>query len=204
MNPVCSLDDAGHDSSSLRKLKFLNVTHRYCSFLLVITVCLCMFPAVVDVEDSSEVVGTLTVSVEGLEALQAIVEDQDHKRTPVSTLLPSTWGRTDSTSPDTISTTKHRQNQKYMWNSLCLKLSSCVQCHTCSNDSNFHRVQLNLFSFSIKHVICLYCEVVPTSEFAHTDVCDCMSTYFRHTRTVYVLVLYDFSGSISTDLIICR
>ncbi|KAM3609734.1 uncharacterized protein V6R79_019562 [Siganus canaliculatus] len=32
---------------------------------------------VVDVEDSSEVVGSLTVTVEGLEALQAIIQDQD-------------------------------------------------------------------------------------------------------------------------------
>nr|XP_046250662.1 protein fantom isoform X2 [Scatophagus argus] len=46
---------------------------------------------VVDVEDSSDVVGSLTVSVEGLEALQAIMEDQDQdqERTPVSSLLPS-------------------------------------------------------------------------------------------------------------------
>ncbi|XP_070828950.1 protein fantom [Chaetodon trifascialis] len=44
---------------------------------------------VVDVEDSSEVVGSLTVSVEGLEALQAIMEDQDMERTLVSSLLPS-------------------------------------------------------------------------------------------------------------------
>ncbi|XP_039988659.1 protein fantom isoform X2 [Xiphias gladius] len=44
---------------------------------------------VLDVEDSSEVVGSLTVSVEGLEALQAIVEDQDHERAAVSSLLPS-------------------------------------------------------------------------------------------------------------------
>ncbi|XP_061577545.1 protein fantom isoform X2 [Cololabis saira] len=34
--------------------------------------------SVLDVEDSSEVVGTLTVSVEGLEALRAIMEDQVH------------------------------------------------------------------------------------------------------------------------------
>uniref|UniRef100_UPI0037E7B87E protein fantom n=1 Tax=Semicossyphus pulcher TaxID=241346 RepID=UPI0037E7B87E len=46
---------------------------------------------VVGVEDSSEVVGCLTVSVEGLEALQAIMEeqDQDLERTLVSSLLPS-------------------------------------------------------------------------------------------------------------------
>ncbi|XP_074489420.1 protein fantom [Sebastes fasciatus] len=48
---------------------------------------------VLDVDDSSEVVGSLTVSVEGLEALQAIMEDQhqdlDQERTPVSSLLPS-------------------------------------------------------------------------------------------------------------------
>ncbi|XP_067350059.1 protein fantom [Channa argus] len=47
--------------------------------------------SVVDVEDNSDVVGSLTVSVEGLEALRAIMEDQDlSKRTPVSSLLPST------------------------------------------------------------------------------------------------------------------
>ncbi|KAI3371040.1 hypothetical protein L3Q82_023522, partial [Scortum barcoo] len=49
---------------------------------------------VLDVEESSEVVGSLTVTVEGLEALQAIMEDQDQdqdqERTPVSPLLPST------------------------------------------------------------------------------------------------------------------
>uniref|UniRef100_A0A8D3BAP8 C2 domain-containing protein n=1 Tax=Scophthalmus maximus TaxID=52904 RepID=A0A8D3BAP8_SCOMX len=44
---------------------------------------------VVDVRDNSEVLGSLTVSVEGLEALQAVMEDQDHKHTPVSFLLPS-------------------------------------------------------------------------------------------------------------------
>ncbi|XP_056242160.1 protein fantom isoform X2 [Seriola aureovittata] len=46
---------------------------------------------VLDVGDSSEVVGSLTVSVEGLEALQAIMEDQDQdpERTPVSSLLPT-------------------------------------------------------------------------------------------------------------------
>ncbi|XP_026222287.1 protein fantom [Anabas testudineus] len=44
---------------------------------------------VLDVEDSSELVGTLTVSVEGLVALQAIMEDQDLKQTPIPTLLPS-------------------------------------------------------------------------------------------------------------------
>ncbi|XP_051236764.1 protein fantom isoform X2 [Dicentrarchus labrax] len=47
---------------------------------------------VVSVENSSEVVGSLTVSVEGLEALQDILEDQDQdqdqERTPVSSLLP--------------------------------------------------------------------------------------------------------------------
>ncbi|XP_028442097.1 protein fantom isoform X2 [Perca flavescens] len=36
---------------------------------------------VLDVEDSSEVIGSLTVSVEGLEALQAIMEDQELKVT---------------------------------------------------------------------------------------------------------------------------
>ncbi|XP_045894608.1 protein fantom-like [Micropterus dolomieu] len=46
---------------------------------------------VFDVEDSSEVVGSLTVTVEGLEALRAIMEDQDQdqERTPVSSLLQS-------------------------------------------------------------------------------------------------------------------
>lgn len=38
---------------------------------------LCVFAAVLDVEDSSKVVGQLTVSLEGLEALRAIMEDQD-------------------------------------------------------------------------------------------------------------------------------
>ncbi|XP_040894790.1 protein fantom isoform X2 [Toxotes jaculatrix] len=45
--------------------------------------------SVLDVEDSREVVGSLTVSVEGLEALQAIMQDQDQERAPVSSLLPS-------------------------------------------------------------------------------------------------------------------
>ncbi|XP_044048154.1 protein fantom [Siniperca chuatsi] len=47
--------------------------------------------SVLDVEDGSEVVGSLTVSVEGLEALQAIMEDQDQdqEQTPVSSLLTS-------------------------------------------------------------------------------------------------------------------
>lgn len=40
-----------------------------------------------DVEDNNEVIGSLTVSVEGLEALQAIVEE--HQPTPVSALLSS-------------------------------------------------------------------------------------------------------------------
>ncbi|XP_075939356.1 protein fantom isoform X2 [Anarhichas minor] len=52
---------------------------------------------VLDVEDSSQVVGSLTVTVEGVEALQAIMEDQDqdldleqdHERTLVCSLLPS-------------------------------------------------------------------------------------------------------------------
>ena len=47
--------------------------------------------AVVDLRDSSESLGTLTVTVEGLEALQAIVEDQDlvqDQETPVTSLLP--------------------------------------------------------------------------------------------------------------------
>uniref|UniRef100_A0A667ZFE5 RPGRIP1 like n=1 Tax=Myripristis murdjan TaxID=586833 RepID=A0A667ZFE5_9TELE len=41
---------------------------------------------VVDVEDTSVVVGSLTVSVEGLEAMQAIMEDPDREYTPVSAL----------------------------------------------------------------------------------------------------------------------
>ncbi|XP_058502126.1 protein fantom-like isoform X4 [Solea solea] len=47
---------------------------------------------VVDVLDSSEVVGSLTVSVEGLEALQAIMGDQDldQEAASASFLLPST------------------------------------------------------------------------------------------------------------------
>uniref|UniRef100_A0A7N8XRR5 RPGRIP1 like n=1 Tax=Mastacembelus armatus TaxID=205130 RepID=A0A7N8XRR5_9TELE len=44
---------------------------------------------VLDVEDSGEVVGSLTVSLEGLEALQAIVKDQDPDRSLVSSLTPS-------------------------------------------------------------------------------------------------------------------
>ncbi|XP_034443005.1 protein fantom isoform X2 [Hippoglossus hippoglossus] len=50
---------------------------------------------VVDVVDSSQVVGSLVVSVEGLEALQAVMEDQDQDQdqdqepAPVSFLLPS-------------------------------------------------------------------------------------------------------------------
>uniref|UniRef100_A0A3Q3XDV6 C2 domain-containing protein n=1 Tax=Mola mola TaxID=94237 RepID=A0A3Q3XDV6_MOLML len=44
---------------------------------------------VMGVEDSSEVLGSLTVTVEGLEALQAIMQDKDQERTPVSSLLPS-------------------------------------------------------------------------------------------------------------------
>uniref|UniRef100_UPI003AAC1E6D protein fantom n=1 Tax=Centroberyx gerrardi TaxID=166262 RepID=UPI003AAC1E6D len=43
---------------------------------------------VVDVEDSSLVVGSLTVSVEGLEALQSIMEDPDQDCTPISPLQP--------------------------------------------------------------------------------------------------------------------
>lgn len=45
-----------------------------------------LFPAVLDVTDSSETLGTLTVTVEGLEALQAIMEDQDQE-TPITSLL---------------------------------------------------------------------------------------------------------------------
>lgn len=39
-----------------------------------------------DVQDSSVVVGSLCVSVEGLEALQSIMEDADHDYTPLSSL----------------------------------------------------------------------------------------------------------------------
>lgn len=46
----------------------------------------CLFPAVLDVTDSSETLGTLTVTVEGLEALQAIMEDQDQE-TRISSML---------------------------------------------------------------------------------------------------------------------
>lgn len=46
----------------------------------------CLRLAVVDLTDSSESLGTLTVTVEGLEALQAIMEDQDQE-TPVTSLL---------------------------------------------------------------------------------------------------------------------
>lgn len=41
---------------------------------------------VVDVQDNSVVVGSLCVSVEGLEALQSIMEDADHDYTPLSSL----------------------------------------------------------------------------------------------------------------------
>ncbi|KAM9502382.1 protein fantom isoform 2-T5 [Salvelinus alpinus] len=41
---------------------------------------------IVDVQDSSVVVGSLCVSVEGLEALQSIMEDPDHDYTPLSSL----------------------------------------------------------------------------------------------------------------------
>ncbi|KAM7415414.1 hypothetical protein PAMA_019980 [Pampus argenteus] len=44
---------------------------------------------VVDVEDSSEVVGSLTVSLEGLDALQCIMKEAERQRTPNSPLLPS-------------------------------------------------------------------------------------------------------------------
>lgn len=49
---------------------------------------MCVCAAVVDVEDSGEVLGHLTVTVEGLEALRAIMEEQD--RAAVSSQLPST------------------------------------------------------------------------------------------------------------------
>lgn len=44
-----------------------------------------------DVEDSSQVLGSLTVTVEGLEALQAIMEDedQDQEQTPIFPLPAS-------------------------------------------------------------------------------------------------------------------
>ncbi|KAM4618639.1 protein fantom [Polymixia lowei] len=45
---------------------------------------------VVDVDDSSLVVGSLTVSVEGLETLQSILQDPDHDYTPISALQPTT------------------------------------------------------------------------------------------------------------------
>ncbi|KAK6317932.1 hypothetical protein J4Q44_G00112230 [Coregonus suidteri] len=41
---------------------------------------------IVDVQDSSVVMGSLCVSVEGLEALQSIMEDPDHDHTPLSSL----------------------------------------------------------------------------------------------------------------------
>lgn len=41
---------------------------------------------VVDVQDSSVVMGSLCLSVEGLEALQSIMEDADHDYTPLSSL----------------------------------------------------------------------------------------------------------------------
>ncbi|XP_056137838.1 protein fantom [Lampris incognitus] len=45
---------------------------------------------VVDVEDSSVVVGSLIVSVEGLEALRSIIEDHTHDHTSISSLQPAT------------------------------------------------------------------------------------------------------------------
>lgn len=48
------------------------------------THCLCL--AVVDLTDSGESLGTLTVTVEALEALQAIMEEQEQE-TPVASLL---------------------------------------------------------------------------------------------------------------------
>ncbi|XP_067447147.1 protein fantom [Thunnus thynnus] len=44
---------------------------------------------VVDVEDSSEVVGSLLVSLEGLEALQCVMEEAELQQMPVSIPLPS-------------------------------------------------------------------------------------------------------------------
>ncbi|CAB1322836.1 unnamed protein product [Coregonus sp. 'balchen'] len=41
---------------------------------------------IVDVQDSSVVMGSLCVSIEGLEALQSIMEDPDHDHTPLSSL----------------------------------------------------------------------------------------------------------------------
>ncbi|KAM6973328.1 LOW QUALITY PROTEIN: protein fantom [Aplochiton taeniatus] len=45
---------------------------------------------VIDVADTSVVVGHLIVSVEGLEALQSIMEDPDHEYTPISSLEAET------------------------------------------------------------------------------------------------------------------
>lgn len=45
---------------------------------------------IVDALDSSVVVGSLTVSVEGLEAFQSIMEDPDHDYTPISSLETDT------------------------------------------------------------------------------------------------------------------
>jgi len=42
--------------------------------------------SVVEVGDSSKVVGTLTVSVEALDALRSIMDDPEHDHTPVSHL----------------------------------------------------------------------------------------------------------------------
>lgn len=55
-------------------------------FLLPLTVSL--FAAVVDADDSSTVLGSLTVTVEGLEALQSIMEDQDQQFDPITSLFP--------------------------------------------------------------------------------------------------------------------
>lgn len=54
---------------------------------------LCVCCPVVEVVDSSKVVGTLTVSVEALEALRSIMDDPEHDHTPVSHLQPATWQR---------------------------------------------------------------------------------------------------------------
>lgn len=65
-------------------------THTSCTHTLLYSsaVCVCVCAAVVDMEDSGEVLGHLTVTVEGLEALRAIMEEQD--RAAVSSQLPST------------------------------------------------------------------------------------------------------------------
>ena len=56
--------------------------------------------AVVDALDSSVVVGSLAVSVEGLEAFQSVMEDPDHDYTLVSSLetdMEAVWHVSDPT-----------------------------------------------------------------------------------------------------------